>query len=93
VAVKRVRVLIAGHVQGVSFRWATERMARQEGLAGWVRNRRDGRVEAAFEGAHEAVDRAVDWCRHGPRGARVDDLEVTAESSTGDLDFRIEPTI
>jgi acylphosphatase len=93
VAVERVRVLVTGHVQGVGFRWSTERMARQEGLVGWVRNRRDGRVEAAFEGEADAVARAVEWCRHGPRGARVEDVAVTPEPPTGEREFRIEPTI
>ncbi len=88
----RAHVLVSGHVQGVGFRWSVERVARGEGLGGWVRNRRDGRVEAAFEGEEAAVRRAVEFCRHGPRGALVDEVAVAWESPTGEREFRIEAT-
>jgi acylphosphatase len=70
------RFLISGRVQGVGFRFFAERMARLEGLHGWVRNLPDGRVEAAAEGELDAVDRFEGQLRHGPRGARVDHVEV-----------------
>lgn len=88
--VKRVRVLVSGRVQGVFFRARCARLARDAGLGGFVRNRPDGRVEAAFEGPAEAVDRLVDWCRGGPDPARVDHVEILAEQPLGDVSFRVE---
>jgi acylphosphatase len=64
--VVRYRVLISGYVQGVYFRDTCRRMALQHGVSGWVRNLRDGRVEAVFEGPAEDVSRLVAWARHGP---------------------------
>jgi acylphosphatase len=69
------RVIIRGRVQGVGFRAWVEYTARDHGLAGWVRNRRDGSVEAVFAGPAEAVATMIEACRHGPRGARVDAVE------------------
>ena len=57
-------------------------------MTGWVRNRPDGTVEAVFEGEHEAVERLVDFCREGPRGARVDRVDVEAEEPEGLVGFR-----
>ena len=68
-------VLIRGRVQGVGFRAWTEYTALRRGLEGWVRNRRDGSVEAVFAGSADAVAAMVDACRHGPRGARIDALD------------------
>ncbi len=70
------RFLVSGRVQGVGFRFFAERAARREGLHGWVRNLPDGRVEAAAEGEAEAVDRFEGQLRHGPSGARVENVEV-----------------
>jgi len=81
----RVRVLISGRVQGVSFRWYTQQKAIELGLAGWVRNLWDGRVEATFEGDPSAVDQMLSWCRHGPPAAQVEDVQVVRESLRGDL--------
>ena len=75
----RRRVVIHGHVQGVFFRDSTRRLAEREGVAGWVRNRPDGAVEAVFEGEQEAVEGLIRFAREGPRGARVDDVEVIEE--------------
>jgi acylphosphatase len=75
----RRRVVVRGHVQGVFFRETTRRRAQAAGVAGWVRNRPDGAVEAVFEGEQEAVDRLVAFCRAGPRGAEVDRVDVVAE--------------
>ncbi|HEY3110785.1 MAG TPA: acylphosphatase [Chloroflexota bacterium] len=72
----RVHLVISGLVQGVGFRLATQREASRLGLAGWVRNLPDGRVEAVAEGSDESIERLVDWCRRGPAGARVHDLAV-----------------
>jgi acylphosphatase len=71
----RAHVYVSGEVQGVNFRWYTADRARQRGVSGWVRNRGDGRVEAVFEGAHDAVRSMVDWCRTGPRHAEVSGVE------------------
>jgi len=85
----RVRVRVRGRVQGVFFRAETRRMALEAGVAGWVRNVRDGSVEAVFEGDSQAVDAAVEWCRRGPPGARVDHVDVTAEEPAGESGFEI----
>lgn len=75
----RRRVVVNGQVQGVFFRDSARREAERLGLAGWVMNRRDGKVEAAFEGEAAAVDAAVAWCRRGPARAHVTDVEVREE--------------
>ena len=85
----RYRVLVSGLVQGVFFRDTCRRLAQQYGVAGWIRNLPDGRVEAVFEGPAEDVDRVLDWARHGPRHAVVDHVEVQAERPEGLDTFRI----
>jgi acylphosphatase len=67
-------VTVRGRVQGVGYRAFVEHAAR--GLEGWVRNRRDGTVEAVFAGSDEAVAAAIEACRRGPRGARVEAVDV-----------------
>ena len=84
----RRRVRISGDVQGVGFRWYTREQAMASGVAGWVRNLPDGRVEAVFEGHREAVDALVEWCRSGPRSATVTDVEVRDEAPEGEEGFR-----
>jgi acylphosphatase len=79
----RRRVVVHGFVQGVFFRETARRRALSAGVAGWVSNRPDGTVEAVFEGEREAVERLVDFCREGPRGARVDWVDVEAEEPEG----------
>jgi acylphosphatase len=78
-----VLVKIAGRVQGVGFRYATAARARSLGVAGWVANRADGTVEAVFEGDEAVVASMVDWCRRGPRGAVVEDVQVTRREAAG----------
>jgi acylphosphatase len=85
----RRRVVVHGYVQGVGFRYATERAARARGVAGWVRNRPDGSVEAVLEGEREAVTRVVELCREGPRGAVVERVEVTEEQPEGLSTFAV----
>ena len=75
----RRRLVVHGHVQGVFFRETARRRALAAGLAGWIRNVPDGTVEAVFEGEPDAVERLVDFCRDGPRGARVELVDVAAE--------------
>jgi acylphosphatase len=89
-AMIRRRLVVHGAVQGVGFRWACEREAAGLGVRGWVRNRVDGTVEIAVEGAAGPVQRLVDWARHGPRHAHVDRVEVTEEPVEGLDGFRIE---
>ena len=72
-----------GFVQGVGFRMAVERAARSRGVAGWVRNRPDGTVEALFEGAPEDVAALVRFCEGGPRGAEVEHVDVSVQEPEG----------
>jgi acylphosphatase len=91
VAVDRVRrrVLVVGRVQGVWFRESCRDQALAAGVAGWVRNLADGRVEVVLEGPPAAVDEFVTWCRRGPRRARVDGIEVVDETPVGERGFRV----
>jgi acylphosphatase len=86
---RRARVVVTGRVQGVFFRASCARRASDLGLAGWVRNRSDGAVEATFEGDTFAVEALVAWCRQGPPGAAVVDVDVLDEAPTGELGFRV----
>ena len=79
----RRRVVVHGFVQGVFFRDSVRRHALTAGVTGWVRNNRDGTVEAVFEGEDAAVERLVGFCRDGPRGARVDRVGVEIEEPEG----------
>jgi acylphosphatase len=87
--VERSHVVVHGFVQGVGFRYAVERAALSRGVAGWVRNRLDGTVEAVFEGKREDVEALVAFCRDGPRGAVVERVEVVSESPDGLGGFRV----
>jgi acylphosphatase len=91
-------VLIRGRVQGVGYRAWTELTALERKLAGWVRNRRDGAVEAVFSGDSVTVEAMLSACRRGPPAARVDDLQEQGGQS-GMLDlcrpgdrFSVHPT-
>jgi acylphosphatase len=85
----RRRVQVTGRVQGVFFRDTCRREAAARGVAGWVTNRDDGSVEAAFEGSRDAVESMIDWCRRGPAHASVDRLDVSEEDPTGESGFAI----
>jgi acylphosphatase len=87
---RRARVVVRGFVQGVYFRGETSDRARSLGVAGWVRNRPDGTVEAVFEGPAERVESMVAWCKRGPTGARVDDVAVEWLPAEGESGFRVE---
>ena len=77
------RILVRGRVQGVGYRAWVDHEARRLGLQGWVRNRRDGSVEAVFEGDEETVADIIASCRRGPFSARVDD--IAEETANGDV--------
>ncbi|TMM02243.1 MAG: acylphosphatase [Actinobacteria bacterium] len=79
----RRRVVVHGRVQGVGFRFAVARAADTRRVAGWVRNRADGSVEAVFEGAPEAVEALVRFCAEGSRGAAVTQVEAVEERPEG----------
>lgn len=85
----RAVVKITGRVQGVFFRAETARNAQVLGLSGWARNRRDGSVEAVFEGPRERVNEVLEWCSHGPAGAEVDSVVVAWEKPAGENEFKI----
>jgi acylphosphatase len=85
----RRRVIVHGRVQGVFFRDSARRRAADRGVSGWVRNNRDGTVEAVFEGDDEAVESMVRFAREGPRGADVERVEVTDEEPEGLSGFSV----
>ncbi len=92
-ATKSVRLRIEGRVQGVGFRAWVERQAAELGLTGWVRNRRDGGVEASITGAPAAVDAMVRRCGTGPRSAVVAMIKVLDEPEAGTGGFAVRPTV
>jgi acylphosphatase len=85
----RRRIVVHGFVQGVFFRDTVQRAALGAGVAGWVRNSPDGTVEAVLEGEPAAVERVLDVCRSGPRGARVDRADVYEEDAEGLSGFTV----
>ncbi|MEQ9172336.1 MAG: acylphosphatase [Rhodospirillales bacterium] len=92
-AVETVHVVISGRVQGVWFRGWTCEQARALALTGWVRNRRDGSVEAVFSGSPDAVHRMIEHCRQGPPAARVDNITRTPAADPGTAGFDALPTV
>jgi acylphosphatase len=87
-----LRLVITGRVQAVGFRAWTVGEAQRRGLRGWVRNRRDGSVEALLIGPDDALDAMVEACRHGPTVARVDKVERLPAEDDGSRDFEPRPT-
>jgi acylphosphatase len=85
----RRRVVVHGRVQGVFFRDSTEKEARSRGVAGWVRNRDDGAVEAVFEGDPDAVEALVAFCSSGPSRADVERVEVEEGQPEGLEGFEV----
>jgi acylphosphatase len=81
--------VVHGLVQGIFFRDTVRRRAQVSGVSGWVRNNWDGTVEAVFEGTPEAVEKLIAFCHEGPRGARVDRVEVVDEDPEGSTGFEI----
>lgn len=85
----RRRVTVRGHVQGVFFRETTRRRAQARGVAGWVANKPDGSVETVLEGDQDSVEALVAFVREGPRGARVDWVDVEHQEPEGLSGFEI----
>jgi len=73
---RRIRAIVSGRVQGVSYRASTAREASRLGLVGWVKNRSDGRVELEAQGPDDKVGALVAWCHQGPPAASVSDVAV-----------------
>lgn len=87
----RVHLLISGEVQGVFFRANTRHTANELGVKGWVRNLMDGRVEIVAEGRKPALDRLIEYCRKGPEGSKVENIEIKWErpkNEFGDFEVR-----
>lgn len=85
----RRRVVVHGDVQGVFFRDSTRERAEAERVAGWIRNRGDGAVEAVLEGEPAAVERVIEFCRSGPSRADVNEVEVSEEEPEDLADFQV----
>ncbi len=86
----RRHCFFSGKVQGVFFRANTRDKAREVGIDGWVKNLKDGRVEAVFEGPEDKVKEVIEFCKNDQPHARVDDVEITEEEPTGEFDsFRV----
>lgn len=86
----RIHVYIEGIVQGVSFRYYTYKLAKKHKVNGWIRNLPDGRVEAVFEGDKESVNKLVEFCKKGPEGALVTNIEIIEEKFLNEFkDFEI----
>lgn len=86
----RMHVFISGTVQGVYFRQNTLQKAQELHILGWIRNLKDGRVEAIFEGNDECIEKILSWCKVGPQGAVVKSIEIIPEDYVGEFfDFKI----
>ena len=83
----RAKLLIKGRVQGVGFRSSTSRIANRLNLKGWVRNLRDGSVEAVVEGDEEAINKLIRWCKTGPMLAKVQEVKVEKTHATGEFPY------
>jgi acylphosphatase len=84
---------ISGRVQGVGFRYSMREEAARRGVRGWVRNRRDGSVEALVQGDAAAVDGLLEWARRGPPGARVSEVKTSAVEEPAHHGFEMRPTL
>ena len=89
---RRVHVVVQGEVQGVGYRYTMRLVARRAGVVGWVRNRRDGSVEAEIEGDSDRVDEVLAWMAEGPPGSRVESATVSDAAPAGGSGFEVLPT-
>lgn len=90
---RRVQVIVSGDVQGVGYRYTMRMVAREAGVGGWVRNLRNGTVEAEFEGSDAQVDEVLAWMAEGPPGSHVSAAQVTDIPPTGATTFDVSPTL
>lgn len=86
-------LLVSGRVQGVYYRVSAQAEGERLGLHGWVRNRRDGSVEALVAGSPEALEQFIAWARRGPSAASVDRVEVTEAEGPNERGFSVKPTV
>ena len=86
------RLVVRGRVQGVGYRFAAQDAAERHRVSGWVRNRRDGTVEALVQGDADAVAAIIDWCRRGPPAAQVTGIEVVESELEQIAGFTLRPT-
>jgi acylphosphatase len=84
-AKSRVKVIVKGIVQGVNFRYYSQRQAAKFNITGWVKNLPDGSVAAVFEGDEQDVEAMVQWCRRGPPSAHVTELIAQPEEYRGEF--------
>lgn len=89
---RRVHVIIRGQVQGVGYRYTARMIADEVGVSGWVRNRRDGTVEAELEGTSDQVDEMLAWMAEGPPGSQVEGADVTDAAPRGGRGFEVRDT-
>lgn len=89
---RTLHILIKGRVQGVGFRAWLQHQGQLRGLTGWVRNRRDGSVEAVVAGAAQPVEAMLAVCRSGPATAQVTSVEILSESGEAPAGFEVRPT-
>jgi len=82
---QRIHIFVTGKVQGVFFRQALKVIAKKNDVFGWVKNLKDGRVEAVLEGDEEKINRLVEWAHGGPANARVKDVEIKNEQFIGEF--------
>ncbi len=83
----RTRILVSGRVQGVFYRANAKNVAQELGIAGYAKNLDDGRVEILAEGEKEKISKLIDWCRKGPRNAKVENVEAMYDKATGEFSF------
>ncbi len=83
---KRLHLLVYGFVQGVGFRFAAERMAKQAKLTGWARNNPDGSVEIVAEGEEKNLLDFKNWCYNGPKAAQVERVEEKWSEASGEFE-------
>jgi acylphosphatase len=90
----RLHIFISGKVQGVYYRQNTLHKAQELNVMGWIRNLKDGRVEATLEGEREHVDKLLDWCKDGPEYAIVTNIEIVDEPYSNEFsNFQILSTV
>ena len=87
-----MHVIVTGDVQGVGYRYTMRMVAHEAGVSGWVRNRRDGAVEAEVEGTDEQVDDVLAWMAEGPPGSRPSTAKVEEIPPTGERGFEVRAT-